>query len=338
MDIVNLYVANGTARIDTYAGNANPFIQRIVLPDGLESIGNYAFYEYNNLKVVEFNSYIAPSLECSYNPDAVLEETDPGYDIIHNQYELFGLELYYYTFIDLVGKKEPIEMVLPANKVVEGYDSIVYEVYFGKVEDASRNTTLAKEPNIVTFVTLAKEIKGYEQIVIAHEEKVNKALTALRAITQDYTFFGYNETEWNELVTIVETAQQEIKEIKIKNAKKLVRDTNELLKQLPTTFSESMIDQLNEVTLLVNELTIDEKYLLDLKNYNDLIKEYEEYLQLENNPIEPTLPGEDGLTTPQIILIVCGCVVGVLLVGGATFFVVKNVKKGKGGKEDEENN
>ena len=338
MDIVNLYVANGTARIDTYAGNANPFIQRIVLPDGLESIGNYAFYEYNNLKVVEFNSYIAPSLECSYNPDAVLEETDPGYDIIHNQYELFGLELYYYTFIDLVGKKEPIEMVLPANKVVEGYDSIVYEVYFGKVEDASRNTTLAKEPNIVTFVTLAKEIKGYEQIVIAHEEKVNKALTALRAITQDYTFFGYNETEWNELVTIVETAQQEIKEIKIKNAKKLVRDTNELLKQLPTTFSESMIDQLNEVTLLVNELTIDEKYLLDLKNYNDLIKEYEEYLQLENNPIEPTLPGEDGLTTPQIILIVCGCVVGVLLVGGATFFVVKNLKKGKGGKEDEENN
>ena len=77
---------------------------------------------------------------------------------------------------------------------------------------------------------------------------------------------------------------------------------------------------------------------LDLKNYNDLIKEYEEYLQLENNPIGPTIPGEDGLTTPQIILIVCGCVVGVLLVGGATFFVVKNVRKGKGGKEDEENN
>ena len=86
MDVVNLYVADGTSRIDYYAGNANTHIQRIVLPDGLESIGNYAFYGYNNLKVVEFNSYVAPILECSYISDALLAENDPGYDIIHNQY------------------------------------------------------------------------------------------------------------------------------------------------------------------------------------------------------------------------------------------------------------
>ena len=112
---------------------------------------------------------------------------------------MFGLELYYYTFIDLVGKKEPIEMVLPANKDVEGYDSLVYLVYFGEVENAERNTTLAKEPNLITFVTLAKEIKEYDEIVIAHEDKVNTALTALRAIKQDYSFFGYSEEEWNNL-------------------------------------------------------------------------------------------------------------------------------------------
>lgn len=341
MDIVALYVVDGTARIDYYAGNANKHIQKVVLPDGLESIGNYAFYGYNNLKVVEFNSYVAPSLECSYNSNAVLEETDPGYDIIHNQYELFGLELYYYTFIDLVGKKEPIEMVLPANKEVEGYDSIVYLVYFGEVENAERNTTLAKEPNLVKFVTLAKEIKDYEQIVIAHEDKVNAALTALRAIKQDYTFFGYNEQEWNELVSTVEAAQLTIKEIKIKNAKKLVRDTNELLKQLPTEFNESMINQLNEVTRLVNELTIDEKYLLDLKNYDNLVKAYEEYLELQNNnnnPQDPTTPGEDGLSTGEVILIVCGSLLGVCVIAFGAFFVIKYVKKGKGGKENEENN
>ena len=52
MDVVSLYVADGTARIDTHAGNANTHIQRVVLPDGLEVIGNYAFYGYKNLKVV----------------------------------------------------------------------------------------------------------------------------------------------------------------------------------------------------------------------------------------------------------------------------------------------
>ena len=338
MDIVNLYVIDGTARIDYYAGNQNAHIQRIVLPDGLESIGNYAFYGYNNLKVVEFNSYVAPSLECSYIPDAVLEETDPGYDIIHNQYELFGLELYYYTFIDLVGKKEPIEMVLPANKDVEGYDSLVYLVYFGEVENAERNTTLAKEPNLITFVTLAKEIKEYDEIVIAHEDKVNTALTALRAIKQDYSFFGYSEEEWNNFVKTVEEAQSIIKEIKIKNAKKLVRDTYALLKQLPTSFSTDMIDQLNEATSMVNELTIDEKYLLDLKNYNELIKAYEDYLNNENNPVTPpTNPGGDDPSNAKPILIVLGCVIGACAIGALVFFVLKK-SNGKGGKENEKNN
>ena len=86
---------------------------------------------------------------------------------------------------------------------------------------------------LIKFVTLANEIKDYDQIVIAYEDKVNEALTALRAITQDYTFFGYTKEEWNSLVKVVEDAQVIIKEIKINNAKKLVRDTYALLKELP---------------------------------------------------------------------------------------------------------
>ena len=341
MDVVSLYVADGTARIDTHAGNANTHIQRVVLPDGLEVIGNYAFYGYKNLKVVEFNSYVAPSLECSYNSSAVLEETDPGYDIIHNQYELFGLELYYYTFIDLVGKNEPIEMVLPANKTVEGYDSLVYQVYFGSVQDAERNTYLAKEPNLVTFVTLATEIQSYETIIIAHEDIINEALTALRAIKQDYTFFGYTKEEWTELTLVVENAQKVIKEIKIKNAKKLIRDIDLLLKALPLEFKESMINQLNEVTNKLNELTVDEKYLLDLTNYNLLVKAYQDFLEIESapsNPQNPTTPPKEGLSTGALVAIICGSIVGVALVGAACFLVMKKFKQSKGGKENEENN
>ena len=52
MDVITLNVKAGTVRIDFYAGNDNPHIQRIILPDGLETIGNYAFNGYTNLKVV----------------------------------------------------------------------------------------------------------------------------------------------------------------------------------------------------------------------------------------------------------------------------------------------
>ena len=83
------------------------------------------------------------------------------------------------------------------------------------------------------------------------------------------------------------------------------------------------------------------KVLLDLKNYDNLVKAYEEYLELQNNnnnPQDPTTPGEDGLSTGEVILIVCGSLLGVCVIAFGAFFVIKYLKKGKGGKENEENN
>ncbi|MDE6397893.1 MAG: leucine-rich repeat protein, partial [Clostridiales bacterium] len=47
--ISRLEVAEGTQRIDAYAGNANRNVQEIILPDSLAYIGNYAFYGYTGL-------------------------------------------------------------------------------------------------------------------------------------------------------------------------------------------------------------------------------------------------------------------------------------------------
>ena len=44
-----------------------------------------------------------------------------------------------------------------------------------------------------------------------------------------------------------------------------------------------------------------------------------------------------GDTTGQIVLIVCGSILGACALGVGVFFVIKTVK-GKGGKENEENN
>ena len=132
-----------------------------------------------------------------------------------------------------------------------------------------------------------------------------------------------------------------IKEIKIKNAKKLIRDIDLLLKALPLEFSESMINQLNDVTNQLNNLTVDEKYLLDLTNYNKLVEAYQDFLEIESapsNPQNPTTPPKEGLSTGALIAIICGSVVGVALVGAGCFLVIKKLKQSKGGKENEENN
>ena len=81
-----------------------------------------------------------------------------------------------------------------------------------------------------------------------------------------------------------------------------------------------------------------EKYLLDLKNYNELIKAYEDYLNNENNPVTPpTNPGGDAQSNAKPILIVLGCVIGACAIGALVFFVLKK-SNGKGGKENEKNN
>ena len=331
MDIHTLNVAQGTVRIDTFAGNENKNIQKIVLPDELELIGNYAFYGYKKLKVVEFNTVKAPSLESFWNSEAVLEETDPGYKFTHSVYDLFGYELCYYTFIDLAGKNEAIDMVLPANKDVEGYDALVYTMYFGNVEDAERNTYLAKEQNLITFLELAEEIKTYEQVLIKHADTIKTALTCLRAVKQDPSFFGINQEYWNELAELVEKAQADIDNIKINNSRKIVKDTNELLKQLPNQFDVSIIDLLNKIKANLANMEDDEESLLNLATYNDLNSKYEEYLANQNNPGNNTnTPSESNNSLVTIIIVaVSTIVVAAGVVGGYMIFRKKKVGGGR---------
>ena len=167
-----LNVMDGTVRIDDYAGNSNTHIASIVLPDGLKRIGQYAFYGYTALKSVEFKSVVAPAMEDSYKKDAKLTENDPGYEKLHNQFDIFGYELYYFNFIDLLGKKEPIQMILPNNADVEGYDSLVYEVYFGKVEDALRSDYVAMQNSMLTFYEYAQQVAKLKNVTLVNEKRI----------------------------------------------------------------------------------------------------------------------------------------------------------------------
>ena len=42
-----------TSRVDQYSGNQNKSITKLILPESLKLIGNYAFYGYDALECVE---------------------------------------------------------------------------------------------------------------------------------------------------------------------------------------------------------------------------------------------------------------------------------------------
>ncbi len=278
-DIVILEVADGTARIDTYAANENKNITYVVLPDGLKLIGNYAFYGCENLDIVEFNSAVAPALEDSYNSAIALAEDDPGYDLIHNVFDLFGLELYYCTFVDVVGKVEPLEMVLPKNDTLSGYDALPYEAYFGAVEDAKRNDYIAMDESLAEFIEYAEKIQKASTITLAYDDIVTEAVTIYKSLSTDATKYGYTKAQWLDMVNAVETAQKTIKTLRVKTATYKAQQIQKEINELSSTFSLSMIDTLKALTKKLNDLEIRDKALLDLTTYNALNTAYNEYCE-----------------------------------------------------------
>ena len=273
-----LVVEEGTYRIETYAGNENKNITKIVLPDTLKIIGNYAFYKYDNLQTVEFKSFTAPLLENSYDEEAKLKETDPGYDLLHNQFDLFGLELCYYTFIDLVGKNKPIKMILPCNSDIEGYDSIVYQVYFGNVADATRSDYEAMHSSMIKFIEYAEKVASLNLVNLTHEALVNNAISSLNMVKQDPTTYGISQERWDFLVNVVNEAKQTIRKLKLAQASQKIQALDARISNLPLEFSLDRLEEFQAITNELSELTKSERSLIDLTNYNKLLESYESYL------------------------------------------------------------
>lgn len=283
-----LVVMNGTARIDDYAGNANKNVTEIVLPDGLKRIGQYAFYGYTALKSVEFKSIIAPALEDSYNKDSSLTESDPGYDLLHNQFDLFGYELYYYNFIDLLGKNEPIEMILPRNENLEGYDSLVYRVYFGEIGvDTPVSDYVAMEKSLIEFYEYANQVAQLKNVTLVNEDIVNKALTAYNSITQDPTVYGYDQTEFDNLVDTVQKAKATIRDIKFANSSASVKSVQALIDALPDVFDIDDLESISDVVSKMNELQASDRALLDTTKLDTLRASYNDYRNTVDEQVSP---------------------------------------------------
>jgi len=320
IDTTELTVSEGTYRIDTYAGNGSSKITKLILPDTLVNIGNYAFYGYKDLQTVEFRSSSAPVLEDEYNSSATLEEDDSGYELVHNQFDLFGLELYYFNFIDMVGKKEPIKMILPTNAKLNGYDGLPYLLYFGKVADAERSEYEARDKNLVDFFAYAERIKAIKVIALTDETLINKALSSYNAITQNPTDYGYGESEWTELVKVVTDAKSTLKALQLANASLMVKNVQALLDTLPTEFSITDLTMLQGVAEKINALSLEDRSVLDMTRYNQLLDSYQAYIDDVESEIAPIKDNRFSLLfsfTAYVALSLFGTIASVIAKFGA---------------------
>ena len=324
-----LEVLEDTVRVDQYAGNQNKNIKGLILPESLKLIGNYAFFGYDALACVEFRSFTAPALESSYIPDAKLDEDDPGFSILQNYYDVFELELCYYTFIDLAGKKEPIKMILPSNTDVVGYDGIVYLVCFGKVEDAEHSTYVAMDQTTSNFIDFATQIEGIIDITVKHETLINNAVTALNAVKQDYTQFGITDARWQEMTSAVQRAKAKLNSIKLQSASPALQKLQADILALPDTYTSDLKATMAALKATIATLNPAERILLDMSKYTALLSAYEADVPQENIPDPVPTPEPDApISTWIVVVTILGSVL-VLAGAGVGLYVFIRRKKNK---------
>lgn len=283
-------VLEGTVRIEEYAGNMNTNLEKVILPDSLKTIGNFAFNGCTSLNTVEFKSFIAPKLESNYgfttSEDPYLSETDPGYELLSKYYNLFNDVYFYAQFIDLVGKKAPIKMILPQNDGVVGYDSLIYEAYFGKVKDAERSDYIARDENTVNFLDAFKLVPtDVNKIKLSDEKVIVNALTLLNSLKQDLTKYGYTQEEVNQMKKIVVDANQKLRDLKFASATKEVKEIQTLIDNLPATFDSTNLSSLVSLSSRINRLELTDRQLLDLTKYNQIVASYESYVSTLQNEV-----------------------------------------------------
>lgn len=333
-------VADETVKIDYAAVNGNKNLKRVVLPEALRFIGNYAFYGCTNLDTVVFKSYYAPVLEG--NMGEVIEITPdnasnyPGFDKLYKydyyyKYEGTVLSIYYYqNFVDVISSTGAgnLTYVIPKNS--SGYDSKLYKAYFldSENEDAGDVTG----PYAWAFIDAVnalpnREIDRFDEKLIgaavnAYNQLMGKAEEKALVEAAYFEKFAIARSQYN--VSVVENKLNHLFDMdNSKYSYDLVKEARALYNAL----TDAERAELSNGAVLEDKIAA---LATAMGKTLDFSKTYEEYFPAQNTPTEPpvddTTDGNGGKTW-VIILIVSASVVGVAAVCVAVFVFLNSKKK-----------
>ncbi len=296
LNITTLNIDEDTYRIDSFAGNANKYISTIVIPDGTNNIGAFAFYGYSKLDTVIFNTSIAPTLENIYDTNSELNTDAPGADLLYNIPCFFPINLSYYNFKALAGSMNPIGIKIPTNTELYNYDSLPYELFFGSIynENGEINKSLqteyeAMDKDTVEYLAAIALVPDVSELKYRDKDVVMNALICLNKLKQNLEDFGYTADEILYMSGNLLKCKDEIQRLKLEYASTNVQNIQKAIDELGTEFSIDKLATLLDLNNQINNLSRDDKEILDMTGYKELQASYEAYrkqLEIEANQSE----------------------------------------------------
>ncbi len=278
----------GTVRIDEFAGAYNEHLVSLIFPDTLKLLGNNCFYKASKLKTVEFRSTTAPTFEGTRS--GIYSEDDFDYDTKSEIYQFLNkylqfngyYPLYYGQFNDLIGLAPKMNLIIPANDDVTGYDSIIYKLYF----DYDNLTLSSYEAlNTKSIDYLDKVLKITQDVKLSDEETIKNARTAYNLLNQDLTKYGYEQTYLDELYNNLVNAENKWNELNSTRINKTYAYIIGEIADLGSNYSFDKLSKYYEINEMLDIIDRNDKKYIDVTNVDSFKKEFEDYFKGLNEDI-----------------------------------------------------
>ncbi len=328
-------VADGTARIDFGAALGNTYIEKVVLPESLRFISNFAFFECTNLKTVVFNSYYAPVLEGTLNGDEIVISNDtldnyPGYKKLY-EFDWYLkkegtvlMPVYYSTFVGVISSKDAADITYVIPESSDGYDSRIYSAYFKPAEGESSVATTG--PNALRFIDAVKKLP--EKLTRFDSALINEAINAYNALVGGPEMDSVDKSYVDKFLAArveynVSVMENQINHLFDMDNSKYSYD---LLKDAVASFEKLTAE---EKALVSNAATLDAKKAdlsAKMGKELDFTLNYEDYFKSEENepPVDVPPTKDDGSWV--IVVIVVASVVVAAAAAAAVFFIIRKKK------------
>ena len=306
-----------TVRIEEYAGYANKYIEKIIFPDTLKLIGNMCFADCKKLSTVEFKSTVAPILEGTVSKTGI--EYDPEsevYQLLNKYFQFNGYyPLYYGQFKDMVGMTDKLNIILPKNDV-EGYDSILYNLYF---DLANTQISEYEALNKYSIDYLNKVVLVPTDVKLSDELIIQDARTAYNLLDQDLTLYGYEQAYLDELLDNLENAEKAWKELKMARINKVYEFLIEEIEALGSSYEFDKIKDYYSIVEVLDRMDKNDKKYIDTTNVDSFKAQFDEYFKDLSEDVN-TLTDINTLPTSTVNKV--GLALSLGLIGGANIFAL----------------